>query len=615
MKSNPGKPNTLALRSWQLIGVIAAIVIITFIVFSPASKNGFINWDDNGYVFENPNLNKPLPEAASYFFGPHYFIGNYIPLTMMVYTLEFQAVGLKPAFFHNINLLIHLLNVVLVFCFIYQLSGKRPIPAIIVSLLFGIHPMHVESVVWVSELKDVLFSFFFLSGLLVYYAHLTHKAEKKITWYLAAAFLLFLLSVLSKPAAVVFPLALLLIDLYTQRRANAWLWLEKLPFFIVSLIFGIVNIKAQQADHLIHDYFPFTQRLLFASYSLLTYIMKLFFPVNLSIFYPYPTATNGDLPAEYYIAPFIVLLLIYGIYRFRQSRLLLFGFLFFLVNIVLVLQLITAGEASMAERYTYIPYIGLLFIIGMGFDKLYQKQLPKLSSFRMPAIVALAAFALICAGVSQSRIKVWKSDDTIATDLLEKYPNDRLALNNKGFILYSMGNYTDAIKLFTRAVQLKPDYTMAYINLIDAYSRINDIENARIIADTALAHVHGNYNLLNRAGIVLTQAKRYPEAIKLFTEATHINPQNVSSYLYLAESYYVLKDYDNAMKTTDAALKYNPQNHVLLNNKGYMLFMQKRYSDAIPYYEACLRIKPDYANAIYNMKDCRRILDSLSVNK
>ena len=166
--------NSNTLLTWVLLGVI---VLVTYITFYPALKNNFTNWDDHLYVVQNPSLAKPIPEGAIYFFHQNYFAFNYHPLTMIVYSLEYHIAKLNPHFYHSVNIFIHLVNVILVFFFIWLLSGKKTEVAAIVSLLFGIHPMHVESVAWISELKDVLYTFFFLGGLIIYYKYI--KKEKK----------------------------------------------------------------------------------------------------------------------------------------------------------------------------------------------------------------------------------------------------------------------------------------------------------------------------------------------------------------------------------------------------------------------------------------------------
>ncbi|WP_317899798.1 tetratricopeptide repeat protein [Aurantibacillus circumpalustris] len=602
--------------------VIGAIALITYFSYSPAIKNNFINWDDNAYVFDNGNLSKPLTEAVAYFFDPNYFIGNYIPLTMVVYTIEYKFAGLDPHFFHGLNILIHIANSLLVFYFAYLLSKKKLFVATLVSFLFAIHPMHVESVAWVSELKDLLYSFFFLLGLLLYYQYLTlkntslQKSNKKTftqnpSVILTTICFLFILSVLSKPAAITFPFVLLLLDFYTQRKFDKWLWIEKIPFLIISIIFGMIALVAQEADGLLHDTYSLSQRFFFGSHSLLTYLFKLFLPINLSIFYPYPAIAEGTLPSSFYFAPFLVLLLFFGLYKtLKHSRLYVFGFLFFLLNLLPVLQFVSIGEAIMADRYSYISYLGIFYILAMVFDSFVSKK--GFAHNKPFAALIVAGLVITLSILTFSRCKIWKNDDTVATDLLNKFPNDRLALNNKGFILYSQNRFKEAIDLFSKAIALKPNYTMAHINLINSYASLNDLNNAKIALNKAIELIPTDFNLLYSKGVFLYNEGNYSEAIKFYNKGLELKKDNINGYIYLAESYFALNDYAKTLKAINEGLGYQPNNYILLNNKGYVLLVMKKYEEASGYFIASLKQKPGYDRATANLANCREAMNKNS---
>jgi tetratricopeptide (TPR) repeat protein len=601
-------------RFRQLLLLAGIIVIVTFICYSPVLRNGFTNWDDNAYVFNNPHLGKPISKAVSYFFGPHYFIGNYIPLTMTVYALEFHKAGLDPYLYHLVNLWLHIANILLVFWLAYLLSSKKPVVAGFVAFFFALHPMHVESVAWVAELKDVLYTLFFISGMIVYLRYVDALAAGKSTtgWRfkaLALVFIFFILSVLSKPAAIVFPLAMLLLDFYRNRRIDKKVWLEKLVFFATSVVFGLVAVQAQAADRLLHDYYPLHQRFFFASHSIVRYLIKALFPSGLSIFHPYPMQPQQSLPTEYYLAPLLVAALAYFVYKsLKQGRLMAFGALFFLVNILLVLQFVSIGEAIMAERYTYVSYIGLFFLAGIKFDSMINASGTSRGRYRLLAIGAVTLLALTFCYITYERCKVWNNNDSLANDLLEKYPGDRLALNNKGFLLFEQGKYEEAIPFFKRAVAIRPDYTMAYINLVDAYLSLNRFDEAMLTVDEILKREPSNYNVLNRKGYILQQKQAFREAIAVFNEVLRYNKDNVYAFMHLAECYYGVKEFDNGIRSLDQALALEPNNHVLLNNKGYLLFSKGLYKEAVDYFNASLRIKPDYSTASANLANCYRVM-------
>lgn len=606
---------------WGIYLLLGVVVLITYVSFSPAIHNSFINWDDNAYVFENKDIVKPLPEAIVWFFGPHYYIGNYVPLTMIVYAIEYSMAGMDAETFHTVNLLIHLLNLILVFWFTWLLSGKKPLVAAFVSLFFGIHPVHVESVAWVAELKDVLYTFFFLAGLIAYYQYLqvidsSRESVKSNYSWLILAFVLFVLSTLSKPAAVTFPVVLLLLDFYTQRQFSKRLLIEKLPFFIVAVTIGIITINAQHADNLMHDYYTLSQRLFCASYAFINYFIKLLLPINLSIFYPYPPMVDGHLPYYYYLAPVIVIAMFYGVYRtLKFNRFIAFGFLFFVVNMILVLQVISEGDAIMADHYTYVSYIGLFFSIAMFLDWLYRSLKEKLPAFG-PMIVSVGIIlAMTCSYLTYARTQIWENDETIATDLLEKFPDDRLALNNMGFIVLMQGDYERAVKLFTKAVHDRPDYIMAYINLTNAYIALKDYDDAIRAVNKALTYEPTNHHLLNKKGKILFLQQQYSEAVKYYQQAMSLKKEDPDAYIYMSEYYFSQKDYDKQLTMLNAGLSYNPDNYILLNNKGYCLMGMGSYKEAVVYFKECLRVKPGYEVAEANLSNCLQAMNNSSSSK
>lgn len=617
----------------ETIAWLAGILVVTFFAFMPALKNGYINWDDNAYVFNNPHLAKPLPQAAKYFFGQNYFIGNYIPLTMITFAIEYHIAALKPGFYHLVNIIFHLANVLLVFWLIFLLSGRKKGLAALVAFFFGIHPMRVESVAWIAELKDVQYSLFFLAGLIAYYKYLETKVarveqgsvlnlspEKQALpqkngtiRYLLVAFVFFVLSLLSKPAAVVFPLVLLLLDFYVQRKPDLRTWLEKVPFLALSVVFGIIAIASQQEDNLLRDEYSLFNKFFFASHSFLFYIVMLFVPVNQSIFYPYPPVVDGLLPFTYYAAPVLLIGLGYGVYRLsKQSRVVSFGFLFFTVNLLLVLQFVSVGDAVRADRYTYIPHIGLLFILAMTLEKFMRSTAEKLKVYRRMVLPVTFVIAVLFSFMTHARCKVWKDDNSLATDLLNKFPDDRLALNNKGFILSNQGRYEEAIEHFKKALAVRPDYTRASINLINTYMLRTDYTGAMQTVDSALKYSPRDKNLINKKGYLFFTLQNYPEASRLFNEAIRLDKKDVYGYMNLSQIYYAKNEFRKGADILDTALKYNPTHYILLNDKGYFLFLMKKYPEAKEYFRASLVERPGYRTAAINLENCEKALaDSL----
>lgn len=409
------------------------LFIISVVTFSPIVKNDFIrSWDDGPYVVENNLLHdlswKGVLNIFSYGDEFQRLVNNYHPLTTFSLALNYHMSGLSPVSYHMTNLVFHGLNAVLAFLFIYFLTRRRIWPAIISGLLFAVHPMHVESVAWVAERKDVLYTFFFLAGLIAYLKYLD---DEKV-WKLGIALLLFLCSCLSKAMAVPFPLIMLLVDYFKRRRFSWRLLFEKIPFFIIAVIIGLMSLHLQ-ALSAINKFETFTlyQRIMHASYGFFTYIFKFIDPSDLSAFYPYPPITpDGLLPLPFRMAPYICMgiaaLVIWVSTRKGEiPHAIVFGILFYFFTIALVLQFLSVGKAIIADRYTYLPYIGLSFIPGMLIDYLVQKK-SSLNYIGYGLAGVILIMIIVFSVMTHERTKVWKDDITLWSDALQQFPDSRM---------------------------------------------------------------------------------------------------------------------------------------------------------------------------------------------
>jgi hypothetical protein len=346
---------------------LGLILIITLVAYLPVFKAGFV-WDDTNYVQNNQQIRSIDLESIF----SKYVMGNYHPLTMLAFAVEYKFFGLNETGYHIINLLLHLANVLLVYYAAFLLSKKTNV-ALITALLFGIHPLHTESVAWISGLKDLLYTSFFLGAYIFY---LKYLGEKQNRFYLLAL-LLFLFSLFSKAMAVSLPVLLLLTDYFKDRKIGIKILIEKIPFFLLAIIFGVVAIFAQRSSEAIQDLsnYSFLQRIVFAGYGFITYLWKFFLPVYQSAFYPYPVKNGESISLQFYIYPLLALgILAFAIYSLRFTKRIFFGLIFFVITIGLVLQLLPVGEAIMADRYSYIPSIGIFYLAGAGFYWLWNKR-------------------------------------------------------------------------------------------------------------------------------------------------------------------------------------------------------------------------------------------------
>ena len=341
--------------------------------------------------------------------------------------MQYKIDGLSPATFHFGSLVFHLLNVALVFWFIKLLFSRWEIAAI-TALLFGIHPMQVESVAWVSAGTNIHCATFFLGSLVAYLYYLRQMQKR----YLFISLLFFSFSLLSKAVAVVLPIVLLLIDYYKDRKITINTLLEKSPFLLLSLGTGILSFLLKNQAGVVGDLtaLSFPHRLVFASYGFITYLFKLLFPLNLSAFYPYPV--NNDIPIQYYAYVLLFLGLAgYIIYRRRFSKKIIFRHGIFLpLPFYLYCSCFLLDNAIMADRYCYIPSIGIFYLAGEGFVLLLSKKL------KLSAIILLSAFTVLFSVKSYARCGVWKNDMTLWNDVISQYQTVPSAYYNRGIFFF-----------------------------------------------------------------------------------------------------------------------------------------------------------------------------------
>jgi hypothetical protein len=534
-------------KQYLFWGLLASLFIISILAFSPMLKNGFIStWDDSIYVIQNkllPDLSwQGIVNIFSYGDDLQKQINNYHPITILSLALNYKFSGLSPASYHITNMVFHSFNALLVYLFTFYLSRRRILPAIISGLLFALHPMHVESVAWVSERKDVLYTFFFLGGLISYLKYL----EDEKTWKLAVAFLLFLFSCLSKAMAVPFPIILLLID-YLNRRNFSWkLIVEKIPFFGLALVIGWMSVHLQAISAINKfETFTFYQRIMHASFGFVTYIQKFFFPGDLSAFYPYPAITStGFLPLQFRVAPFVclaivVLLILLAIRKKEMPRIMVFGILFYFFTIALVLQFLSVGLAIMAERYTYIPYIGLVFIIGMVADFFIQKK-SSVKYVGWGLSVATGILCLVFFFKTNDRTKVWKNDISLWSDVLEQYTDGRVNFiyEKRAEKYLEKDEYEAALSDYLAITTNNPSNTLALESIGRIYGKYyNDLGKAIEYLEKAYSTDPKNPIVLSSLGVAMGIKGDFTKSLDYLLQAYELNNSDTSLMLNISASY------------------------------------------------------------------------------
>ncbi len=526
----------------KIVISVCCILIVSLIVFLPVLKNEFIGWDDNQLVYENLVIRNLTWNNLKEIFTSFY-VGNYIPLTILSFSLEYRFLKLNPYGYHMSNLILHLLNSILVFWLIYMLSNKFSISAL-VALLFGIHPTHVEAVAWITGRKDVLYSFFFLLSIISYLYYQRDRAVKN--YFLSLFFFIF--SLLSKSIAITMPFVLLLCDYLGKRKFDRYLILEKIPYVGIATLVGIIAIWGQRSVNLVgpKSFSEILYNTFLANYLVVFYLSKIAIPIKLSAVYPFPGAGDSFIKSPYLISSITVLALLSAvIYLRKHSRKITFGSLFFLLTILPVIQPI-AGEAAAGDRHTYLPAIGLFYLLGYGLYSLYELKIRYTRMLKIALRIAVVGLMAILSILSWQRCHIWKDGITMWSDVLEKYPDLVMGYYNRGIAYYNNRKYDNAIADYSQVIRMDSNFAAALNNRGMIYFQFADYEKALADFTQALKihpqSVQANYN----RGLTYGFIGEYEKAIADFTRALMLDPKYSMAYAKRALSFYAIKEYENA---------------------------------------------------------------------
>ena len=520
------------------------LVLTVLVVFWQGVKNDFTNFDDNQYVTENQHVQAGLTwKNLLWAFTTTHSV-NWHPLTWLSHMLDCQVYGTNPAGHHLTNILLHAASTVLLFLVLQWMTGARWRSAF-VAALFAVHPLHVESVAWVAERKDVLSGLFWMLTLWAYTGYVYRPTP---TRYLLTI-LCFVLSILAKPMAVTLPFVLLLLDYWPLNRLaltqqvdgkkplvdkkslspNSGRWIatnvviEKLPFFAFAVLASTVTFFVQYnsgaAKSLVQ--YPLTERITNALVSYVLYMGKMIWPHNLAVFYPH---LGQSLAIWQPVLAGLLLLVVSAVVIRTGGRhpYLPVGWFWYVGTLVPVIGLIQAGDQGMADRYTYIPLIGLFIIVSWGVPELAKQWRYRRTVLGLTAAILLLALS-VCA---HFQVRYWKNDITLFTHALKVTKNNFVAHNNLGAALARQGKLEDAIPHFIAALQISPSYERAHFNLGLARDKQGKIDEAIVHFSKALEIKPDYPEALNGLGVALARQGRLKEAIAHFKAALQLQPGN-----------------------------------------------------------------------------------------
>lgn len=566
-------------KNWnfKLLGPAFIAIILTAIVFANSLNNEFVNWDDDRNFYENQNITSLTKgnfwaNTKNIFTSP--VIGNYNPLTIWTFLLDQKFHGLDNPFnWHLENLLLHLFCVFMIYllCVKLNLSWQG---SLVVALLFGIHPLRVESVAWVTERKDVLYGAFYLVAL-YYYTKSIHDKKR----YLIPIILCFVLSLLSKIQAVVLPLSMLAVDYYLTKEVslkNIW---SKWHYFALSLaggILGIVLLKDQGSLESNTTY-PIWQRLFIGTYSYGVYLVKSIIPYRMSPMYPYP----NTFPSLFYPTILIVpAALGFVWWAFKKNlKAVVFGMLFFTFNIMFLLQILGAGQGFIADRFTYIAYFGLFFIFGYYFEKLIASEKLKIPTYGLYGI-AFAAFAFL----SFNQNKVWQNSGTLWTHVIKYYSNTTLPFGNRANYYRDIGETQKALDDYSTRINLKQDEASPFNSRARLYFNSTKREDWLLsLADynKAIELDPKNAEYFCNRGAIHAKLNNLNAAIQDFNQGLAIDPTHKVGYLNRSIMYNMQGDIPKALSDIESYLRFDPYNADLWYESGICKRKLNREGDAL----------------------------------
>ncbi len=564
-------------------GLILALLLVAFAIYAPSIQYDFVNWDDFQNVKENTDVRDISWEGIKDIFTPT-VMANYNPLPIFTFALEHHFFGMNPAVFHLNNILLHLVSVFLVFLISLRLGFNQPV-ALFTAGLFALHPMRVESVVWITERKDVLYAAFFFGSILSYLRYKKNTSGKWLFYGLSLTF--FVVALFAKIQAVSLPLALLALD-YLERRL--WKWsdlLEKVPYFLGSLVFGLVGIYFLSEGESLDagQSFSFIERLFIGGLSYLVYVIKVIFPYPMSPLYPYPAMLDWT----FYAGTFISLCLVVFLFLKRNKKkwhILFSGFLFYTVNVVFVLQILGAGQGFLADRFTYVPYFGLFLAASYYLNKWIQ---PKASSaFKFYAVGGVILFVYALWNFSHHGI--WKNGETLWTHVLSHYPNSHTAWSNRGQWRRDNEKYQAALQDYSRSLQLESEQGNIYNGRGKLYFDMGQTEKALKDFNRGVQLVEDNAELWVNRGVAYASKGQFNRALKDLNRGLEVDPDLPNGYLNRSLVHFKTGNYQNAIVDYDKYLEYEPSNAEIWYEKGLAFRAMDKEAEAVECFDRALEL-------------------------
>jgi pentatricopeptide repeat protein len=560
------------------------IAVVVFAAYWPALRCGFLNYDDPAYVTANPSVQSGLNWQSLKWAFTTGHAANWHPMTWLSHIIDFQIYGVNPWGHHLTSLLIHAANAVLLFLVLGKMTGA-PGRSAFVAALFALHPLRVESVVWISERKDVLSGFFCVLTIWSYFKYQISKL--KVFGFLSLLF--FALGLAAKPMLVTLPCILLLLDYWPLKRPFSWRWIaEKIPFLILAAACSVVTFLVQNPSQ---ENFPTATRWANVPVAYVRYLSKIFWPFHLSFFYSYRAWPMSDVAGAV-----CLLALISGVvvWRFRKQPYLAVGWAWFVVMLVPVIGLVQVGSQSMADRYTYLPSIGIAIMVVWALHE----WVPG----RPIAIVGV----LLVAGLSiltWRQAHVFENSGTLWRAVIHEDPTSLVALDNLSRYLIDKQQFSEAVSDAHRALAIRPTDAEAENNLAAADLLRGRIDEALAEAAAAVRLHPRNeqaYDIMARGYL---KKGRVEEAVEAYRKVLDLDPSLAEAWCNLGFALLQQHRIDEATAAYQKALELDSNYALAHNDLGNILLQQGRADEALAHFVRAAQIKPEFGEAHYNIAE------------
>ncbi len=556
--------------------IVFGLLVLVLASYGRVGRYAFVDFDDSEYVYENPQVRAGLTLAGISWAFTTTYAANWHPLTWLSHMADVQMFGLEAGWHHQMNVLIHAANSVLLFLVLMWMTGAAWRSAL-VAALFAIHPLHVESVAWVAERKDVLSTFFWLLTMGMYAGYVRRPGA----WRYLGVMLSFALGLLSKPMLVTLPFVLLLLDYWPLGRLTsddpsvgtsallAWdrisgLVIEKVPILLLAVGSSIVTYLAQasKAATATLEFFPFRERIFNALVSYVRYLAKTIWPTSLAAFYPHPSSIGDQIPIWQAIAAdgILALLTLLALLCGGKYQYLTVGWLWYVGTLVPVIGIIQVGSQAMADRYTYVPLIGIFIAVAWGVPEL-------LGHWRYRRVVLSVLGTAVILGLSVAtwaQTAHWRNNASLYTHAIAVTAKNWLAWNNLGNDQLNYGHFRQAITSFQEAQHIKPGYADAWYN----------------------------------AGVAFGHLQDYPRAIASYQESLRLDPTNADGWVNRGLAHQALGQYSQAIACYESALRLRPADAVALNNLLVAHAMQGNRGKALETYWRLRAVDPARAEEL-----------------